>query len=258
MTKKLAKKEKAGVPAVINFSKDAGKGTEGVDKDCIAIPFLKVLQDLSPEVKKKMVKGAESGMLCNSITGELYDDTLIIPCGFKREFLRFVPRNKGGGFKGGYSPIDIELCKIKGVEKNDEGQWVIEGDDLIDTRSHYVLVQSKTGAWQAAVLSLKGTQIKKSKRFIALILGVEMIDERGKMYSPPSFSHMYKISTVEEQKGEDEWSGVVIELDGPVTDIDAYERARAFHATVAAGNVITHEPEDDVPSDGESDTKGRF
>ena len=70
------------------FAGDAGRGLENVDKDCFAIPFLTILQSGSPQCKKSdgaYIKGAEEGMLFNTVTKDLYDEThriLFFPSSF--------------------------------------------------------------------------------------------------------------------------------------------------------------------------------
>ena len=72
----VVKKEKAGAIAISSFEVDSGKGLGKLTQEDLALPFLKILGQLSPEVNKrdgKYVKGAEPGMIFNSVTGELYD-----------------------------------------------------------------------------------------------------------------------------------------------------------------------------------------
>ena len=50
------------------FEADADKGSQNMTQDDLALPFLKVLGQLSPEVNKrdgKYVEGAEPGMILN-------------------------------------------------------------------------------------------------------------------------------------------------------------------------------------------------
>ena len=52
------------------------KGAQNISQDDLALPFLKVLGQLSPEVNKthgKYVKDAEPGKIINTVTNELYD-----------------------------------------------------------------------------------------------------------------------------------------------------------------------------------------
>ena len=58
------------------FETDAGQGISNIKQDDLALPFLKVLGQLSPEVNKrdaKHVEGAEPGMIINTVTNEIYD-----------------------------------------------------------------------------------------------------------------------------------------------------------------------------------------
>ena len=65
------------------------------EQDDLALPFLKVLGQLSPEINKrdgKYVRGAEPGMILNSVTKELFDGSKgidVIPCFYKREYLEW-------------------------------------------------------------------------------------------------------------------------------------------------------------------------
>ena len=68
-------KKSSGALAAVNFEADAGQGLNMTQED-LALPFLKVLGQLSPECNKrdaKYVKGAEPGMIINTVTNEIYD-----------------------------------------------------------------------------------------------------------------------------------------------------------------------------------------
>ena len=49
----VAKKETAGLPASVMFEEDAGKGIGKVGQEDLALPFLKVLVQLSPQGNKR-------------------------------------------------------------------------------------------------------------------------------------------------------------------------------------------------------------
>ena len=72
----VQKKEEAGALSTNIFEADAGAGSQNMTQEDLALPFLKVLGQLSPEVNKqnaKFISGAEPGMIVNSVTKELYD-----------------------------------------------------------------------------------------------------------------------------------------------------------------------------------------
>ena len=76
MNQEIAKKENAGALATNLFEADANAGSQNITQEDLALPFLKVLGQLSPEVNKrdgKYVEGAEPGMILNSVTNELFD-----------------------------------------------------------------------------------------------------------------------------------------------------------------------------------------
>ena len=224
--------------AVMDFAADAGAGLEGADAGSFAIPFLAVLQGLSPQLET--VEGAKPGLLLNTITNEVFRDVQVIPCAFQRRYLRWSPNR--GGYKGDLNPIDVETGKVPGAVRGTDGRYTLEGDELQDTRNHFVLAQSASGAWQPALMSLSRTQLKKSKRWMSRIQGVELRTAEGKPFNPPSYSHVYRIASVKEENEKGSWYGLDITLVGSVTDPETYARAKAFNKQVSAGQVRAGEP----------------
>ena len=68
--------KKEGALAANIFEADAAQGAQNISQEDLALPFLKILGQLSPEVNKthgKYVEGAEPGMIINTVTNEIYD-----------------------------------------------------------------------------------------------------------------------------------------------------------------------------------------
>lgn len=132
----MAKKSETGVevknPAAVGEVFDYGEhkrgGFENQTAADLVIPFLTLLQDLSPQTKKmkpEYIEGAEPGMLINSATGEIYKVPLIfVPCITTREFLEWLPRNEGGGggkgYRGSHTP-ESELVRLAKDEAEKAG-----------------------------------------------------------------------------------------------------------------------------------------
>ncbi len=251
-TTAVAEAQNTAVGFPIDFAADAGMGMEGADKNSFAIPFITLLQGLSPQLET--VDGAKPGLFINTITNELYKEVLVVPCAYQRRYLRWAPRDQGGGYKGEYNPVDVETGKVAGVTQNAEGRLTLEGDLLNDTRNHFVLVQSESGAWQPALVSLSSTQIKKSKRWMSRIQGIELRAPNGKAFNPPSFSHVYKLKAIKEENSKGSWWGLDIELVEPVQDAELYNKAKEFHASVASGAVEVAPP----PAEHEGGSDDRF
>lgn len=246
--KAVAARPDAQPPSTLvkNMQEDAGKGLEGADKDSFAIPFLVVLQTKSPQVEDELVHGAKAGMFFNTITNELFDSVKVIPCGFQRKYIQWGLREDGGGFKGIHNPIDVDSGMLE-THTDDKGRLRLGDDQLKDTRIHYLMVQSSSGAWQPAVLSLASTQIKKSKRFMSLIQGVEFKDDAGKPFTPPSYANLYDLETVKEKNDMGSWFGVEMIKDRRIQDDEAelYVKCKSFSEQVSAGTVKVSDPTDE-------------
>jgi hypothetical protein len=244
---------------VMDFQADAGKGTEGMDKDSIAIPFLLVLQPLSPQIEK--VEGAKAGKFCNSVTNDLYDAPILVPVGFQRRWLRWGARAAGGGFKGEMTTSQVNELRNAGKIVELEGRLYVpeqdgsvnpdKSDRVADTRSHFVLAlrDEADDLPIAMVFALTSTGIKISKNFAAKIDGVRMRGADNKPFNPPSFSHMYKATAIQKENARGRWWLPQIEMVGPLkpTQTSIYAAAKALHAQVGSGAVtVAHDSVGDI------------
>jgi hypothetical protein len=249
----------------MDFAADAGAGMEGAGQESFAIPFLSVLQKGSPQVDEASgaaIEGAKAGMLFENVTGRMFsgkEGVIIVPCSYKREFLRWGARDNGGGFKGANSPEDVADMRAKGQIVELEGRlYAPEPDGSVsdkksdrynDTRNHYVLIlDQETGAWAEALLSLTSTQIKKSKALMSALASVKLKNGAGQMYTPPTFANMVRVTTVGESNDKGTWFGVKFELAGQVDRSEVYAAAKAFHSNIAKGGVQVRYEE--APEDG--------
>ena len=91
----VTKKENSSVALASMFEDDQAGGMQGMGSDDFAMPFLRVLGQLSPETNKrdaKYIEGAEPGMIFNTVTKQTYDGEKginIIPCYYKREYVEW-------------------------------------------------------------------------------------------------------------------------------------------------------------------------
>lgn len=259
----IATKQNTAVALAGQFEEDAGSGFENADSNAYAIPFLSILQSMSPQCKKSdgaYIKGAEEGMFYNSVSQEIFDGSAgvtVIPCYFKRSFIKWAPRDSGGGFKGELMPSDPQVAAGK-VDK--DGRLIdSEGNLLADTRTHYVLVVDKDGGYQQAVISLASSQIKKSRNWMSKMAGIKAQRSDGTPYTPAMFSHQYRITTVPESNDKGSWFGLKVETLGPVQSAELYQAAKAFRDAVSSGEVKEAMPHAEVDRTGENaDPDGAF
>lgn len=237
------------------FQDDIGAGFEGADTDSYAIPFLKLLQKMSPEVDEdspSYIQGAKSGMLLNTVTNKLFDGKegfQIVPCAYRRSFVRWGGREGAdSGFKGEMTVEEFVAIKDdpKQVVSLDGKHYVPDAEGKVDvkksdryedTRSHYIIVlDPKTGEYGGAILALASTQIKPSKMLMTA-LNQKRVKVGEKMIQPPTFANIVKVTTIGKQNDKGSWSSLVFELDGMVTDKDLYATSREFYKGFTSGEV---------------------
>ena len=254
------------------FAEDAGAGMEGATAESFAIPFLSVLQKGSPQVDEASgvaIEGAKAGQLFENVTGRLFDGkrgVLVVPCAYRRVFLRWAPKGSdGAGFKGELPPERVADMRARGEIVELEGKLYVpmadgtvhdkKCDRVSDTRNHYVLlVDEETGAWKEALLSLTSTQIKKSKMLMSALASVKVSGAAG-MFTPPTFANLVRVTTTPESNDKGTWYGVRFELAGQVQRAELYAAAKAFHASVATG-AVTAKYEDHEAAAGATVAEG--
>lgn len=240
--------------AALNFEADAGDSFQVTQEDT-AIPFLKILQPLSPEclAGDAYIEGAKAGLFINTVTKEVLGASVtVIPAGYKRIYNTWAPREKGGGFKGALEVhSDIVGAAKSTNKKDDKGNLVIndQGDYIRDTRNMFIVLVSN-GRAIPMLCSLAGTQIKKAKNWMGQITNLLIPNKDGKSFNPPPYSHIYTLSTVVEKNDKGQWYGLKVELKEPVSSVELYETAKQFYALVKEDKVVVSEPSTDAKEEG--------
>ena len=247
--------KKENLPMASMFEGDAHKGMEQMGADDLALPFIRILGDLSPQVKKskaEYVEGAEPGMLFNTVSKELYDGSKgiqVVPCYYKREYIEWSDRGEGPGAPIAVHPANTDL--INQTNRDAMGKDRLpNGNYLENTASYYVMVLSDDGSAETALITMKSTGLKTSRQWNSMISGIKLQGTSGK-FTPPMFSHIYHLTTVEMSNKKGTWSTWSVAKVGPVQDMGAYEQAKVFADSVSKGDVQAkhggEESEDKVP-----------
>ena len=223
------------------FLEDAGSGLENIGAEDVTIPRLKILQALSPEVNKhdgKYVDGACSGDIINTVSSTLYNDDnplVVLPVAYKRLFLEWTPRESGGGLVAQHDDPNI----LSKTTRNKTGQDELENGNYIQTSAtHFVLAIGKDGDFDTAMISMAGTQLKRSRTWNSMMASVKM-KSGDKVFTPPSFSHKYSLGCVQESNDRGSWFGWGISALGQVSESEMafYEAAKTFAEQVGGINL---------------------
>lgn len=114
----LANIESPGALANIDFGEHAGGGKANMTSEDQKIPYLFVLQALSKVVSdpSKKVAGAESGMLFDSVSKELYDGQegiIIVPCSTRQLWVEWQGAPGSGTVVNRFSPQDPVVVEAR-------------------------------------------------------------------------------------------------------------------------------------------------
>ena len=234
----VTEKKSAPLPANM-FEDDAAKGLGAIGQEDLALPFLKILGQLSPEVNKrdgKYVEGAEPGMIYNSVSGELYDGVKgidVIPCFYKLEYIEWKDRGEGLGAPVAIYDSSSDIMSKTTPDANYKDR-LPNGNYIEKTASHFVIVEGDSPS--TALISMKSTQLKISRKWNSMMSGIKMKGANG-MFTPASFSHIYKLKTTQMSNDKGTWFGWEVSKVGPVTDKGLYDQAKSFSDSISKGAV---------------------
>ena len=220
------------------FEADANQGAQNISQEDLALPFLKILGQLSPEVNKrdgKYVEGAEPGKIINTVTNELYDDIDVIPCHYKRQYVEWQDRGTSTGAPVAIHDADSDIVSQTTRDKTYKDR-LPNGNYLENTANHFVLLCGKNPG--TALISMKSTQLKVSRKWNSMMMGIKMQGKNG-LFTPPTYSHIYNLKTVQMSNDKGTWFGWDVSKKGPVTQKDLYDMAKNFAISVGKGEVET-------------------
>jgi hypothetical protein len=203
---KLVKAEEKGVTqydaelAKLYAASSGSDGTENIGREDTALPFLKILQALSPQVirsKPEYIQGAEAGQFFNSLTGEVFEygkPVEVIRVYFNKKYIEWRP-NQGGLVRISQTEEEAKQHKVK-----DTGDKEVD-TEIFETHEFFLLVKGKFG-WAPAVFPLSKSKLPFSRKWNGTIMNLkfgEFNDEIAKQLppdgAPKSYAVVFSLST---------------------------------------------------------------
>ena len=228
-----------------SFEEDAQSGFDGMNQEDFALPFLKLLTNTSPEIGD--VEGAVPGMIYNSVTGSLFDGKkgiLVIPCAYVRQYIEWAPRGSGSGAPIAIYPSTSDILSKTHREPGENRDYLDNGNYIENTANHYIMVLDDNGVPSPALVVLKSTQLKKSRKWNSMMMSIKMPGKNG-LFTPPMYSQIYRLTTVKESNDKGQWFGWEVSHVGAIEDANVFQGAKAFATSVSSGDVkVKHSDEE--------------
>lgn len=250
----------AGLPAsfIDEDMLTGGNGFENVSAKDLLIPRLTILQKMSPQIDKsdpKYISGAEYGDFCDTGTGEIFKDLVVVPVFFAMVYLEWGPRSSGKGLIHNHGTNASILSQTKPDEKR---RMVLpNGNYIAETATWYVLNLSANR--RRSFIPLTSTGLKHSRRWMTLLTNERIKRPDGSEVIPPLWFRSWNVTTVEEKNNDGSWKNWKFDPSDPILALDPsktilreakefYEQARdgLVQGDVAAA-AEEHAKSDDIP-----------
>lgn len=225
------------------FAEDAGMGVTSLGTEDLATPFLKLVQN----AKQASAVGAEIGDIFNSVTKEIYtaeEGVSVINCGYSLVHLEWATKELS------IKPPEhrhTALDQLPETVRGKDGREMLtngSGNYLEKTAEHYVLLVDEDDFTQQALLTMKSTSLKVSKQWNSALRSQKMKDGNGKVFIPPRFSTIWKLTTTTESNVHGTWSQWQVAKERVVDSVELYSQAKSFAELISAGEVKVQHVQD--------------
>lgn len=241
MTTAVSKKASTEVSTGVldDIFETAGDGAH-YDSSEMQIPFIRVLQALSPQLNKnkpEFIKGASAGDIFNTVTNQFWAGEVgitVIPVYQETKYLEFVPRSQGGGFKGERHASDPDL---QSTHREGSKELLPNGNELVKSDHHFCLVLDEDGSYQPAIIDMKSTSLKVSRRWKTQIAMQKVKSPDGRMLTPALYATLWKLAVVEESNDQGSWANWSVDKVGLVQSRELFQDAKSLRESVSSGAV---------------------
>jgi hypothetical protein len=153
-----------------------GEGMEDITRDHVAMPFLSLLQGLSPEVSgssDETIEGAKAGQFLNTVTKELFDGQagiILQPVRTRQMYVEWLPRGSGGG-RVAEHPADSETVSRARLDSKVWNELITPNGNTLELTYYLLCLLHRSANVDTAVemsldpvlLSITGTKIRPYK-----------------------------------------------------------------------------------------------
>ena len=177
----------------------ADEGFENLKSADFVIPFLRVLQRMTPQADKdsnEYVEGALPGLFFNTVNQKVYGKTIqVVPLTFKKTWLEWEPNR--GGLVARHEPFSIQ------VDRSDFSHWKPKDNPenvIVETMLFFVLLVDHFNDGPL-VFPLSKTGIKHGRNWNTQLMMTRL--DSGQR--APYYSSVWKLETVLNKNDRGSW-----------------------------------------------------
>jgi hypothetical protein len=172
-TKKTEEPATGTAVTAYDYGAAAGDGMGDVQNVRPEVPFINLLQSLSPEVQdgdEKQVQGARPGQFLNSLTRELSTALDCVLASVKLVYNEWSPRSAGGGFVCTHDPESAIVAEAKAAAKKTKKPWELKaenGNDIVETYVAFLVLTINGEPISPAIMTFTKTKIRRLQQAMA-------------------------------------------------------------------------------------------
>ncbi len=271
--KALATTGTTALSTEVDYGDDSGAGYENQTQQDTTVPFIVLLQGLSPQCNDEdRNPPVRPGQWFNTATDQAWtreEGFLFVPSTTKHVFAEWTPRKDGGGFHGHHA-IDSDIVKsvleasakkfgkmrFEAVEHDKDDREIKKIHELIETFYVWGVVCSPEGHPEGpACIAFSSTKIRPYKGWQTRIQQIRM----GNGKRPPLYAHLTKFTSLKESNDEGEFYVPRISSGNPAgireslltPDDPRFLAAKEYKRLLEAGVLKTnYAGENGAPADG--------
>lgn len=210
-----------GIDPTLFGADDTAGYYEGMDAGAYSIPFLTILQALSPAVQPNtptFIPGAQAGLILNTVTKVVSKTVRVTVLRRSHTLCWWIPREKGGGFIREEEAHIENMAAFNAIPPDEKKRRIVteQGKALEQTehRNFWCAVLTDEGKQEPALVSMSKSQLKVARDWNTNIdvksakVPVSVQDGAGnfvRALRPVLHSGIWELSTVLRSKEGNNW-----------------------------------------------------
>ncbi len=221
------------------------QGFELATSGSYAMPFLRILQKLSPEVDKDetaYIKGAKAGMILHTVQKTVHKTVNLIPLKYKDSYIEWIPRASGGGFVQEYDALDPIVSEIlSGCTRVENATMLPNGNEFKLHSNYFCALETPSGEFEPVMVSMSSSQLKTSRIWLSTLRAMTLRINGKDVPAKNIRSYQWEFTTEKLSNDKGTWFGWTYEQ---LEDTRLLETVGPMQASVNAAltaNLLTYD-----------------